>query len=46
MREFGVGPVSQGPALAALLNGLPIGLIVDEVSVPVVRTADDLDRWA
>lgn len=40
MREFGVGPVTQGPALAALLNGLPIGLIVDEVSVPVVHTAD------
>lgn len=41
MREFAVGPVCQDPALAALLNGLPIGLIVDEVSVPVVHTADD-----
>lgn len=42
LREFAVGPVCHGPALAALLNGLPIGLIVDEVPVPVVRT-DDLD---
>lgn len=42
MREFGIGPVGQGPALAALLSGLPIGLIVDDVSVPVVRARNEL----
>jgi hypothetical protein len=41
-REFSVGPVSHGPALDALLEALPIGLIVDEVSVPLVRTVGDL----
>jgi hypothetical protein len=42
-REFSVGPVSQSAALAALLNELPIGVIVEEVSVPTVRTVDNLD---
>jgi Acetyltransferase (GNAT) domain len=41
LREFNLGPLSQGPALATLLFELPIGLVVDEVSVPVVRTTED-----
>jgi Acetyltransferase (GNAT) domain len=43
LREFSVGPVSQSPALATLLSGLPIGLIVEEIPVPVVLAAADLD---
>jgi hypothetical protein len=42
LREFAIGPVSEGPAVAALLQNLPIGLIVDEVSIPVVRTGRGL----
>jgi Acetyltransferase (GNAT) domain len=38
MREFTIGPVDQSAALGALLRELPIGLVVDEVFVPVVRT--------
>lgn len=42
LREFSVGPVRQGPAVTTLLEGLPIGLVVTEVFVPVVRTIDNL----
>jgi hypothetical protein len=37
MREFTIGPVHQGPAVAALLERLSVGVIVDEVAVPVVH---------
>jgi hypothetical protein len=37
LREFRFGPLESGPALTELLNELPIGLIVDEVAVPIVR---------
>jgi Acetyltransferase (GNAT) domain len=42
LREFSIGPVGQSAALAALLRELPIGVVVDEVSVPVVRTTPGL----
>lgn len=42
LREFAVGPVSQGPATAALLDRLPVGLVVDEVFVPVVNADPDI----
>jgi len=38
LREFSIGPVVQSPALAALVRGLPVGLVVEDVSVPLVRT--------
>jgi hypothetical protein len=37
-REFVLGPVSHGPALAALLRELPIGVSIEDVQVPIVRT--------
>lgn len=41
LRELNLGPVSEGPTVAALLQSLPIGLIVDDVAVPVVRASGD-----
>jgi hypothetical protein len=41
-REFSVGPVSQGPTVAALLERLPVGVVVDQVSVPVVHADPDI----
>ena len=40
VREFVIGPVRPGPAVDALLAGLDVGVLVDEVEVPFVH----LDR--
>jgi CelD/BcsL family acetyltransferase involved in cellulose biosynthesis len=42
-REFCLGPISHGPALAALLRALPVALTIQHVAVPIVRTAGTVD---
>jgi hypothetical protein len=37
LREFTVGPVRPGAAVDALVEHLPVGLVVDDAAVPVVR---------
>ena len=37
-REFCLGPISHGPALAAMLRALPVALTIQHVAVPIVRT--------
>jgi hypothetical protein len=42
LREFTVGPVRPGVAVDALVEHLPVGLIVDDAAVPVVRKGSPL----
>jgi hypothetical protein len=35
-REFSIGPISDGPAVATLLNCLQVDAVIEEVSVPFV----------
>jgi hypothetical protein len=42
LREFSIGPVAGGTAVSALLQCLPIGVLVDDVAVPVVHAAAGL----
>jgi hypothetical protein len=42
-REFSIGPLTDGPAVAALTHRLPIGVVVDDVSIPVVHVAGGAD---
>jgi len=37
VREFTIGPVRPGPAVDALLARIPVGVLVEEVAVPLVR---------
>jgi hypothetical protein len=38
LREFTLGPVRNGPAVAALLEHLPVGLVIEDADIPVVRS--------
>jgi hypothetical protein len=42
LREFTVGPVRPGAAVDALVEHLPVGLVVDDAAVPVVRKSSTL----
>jgi len=42
LREFTIGPVPNCPAVSALLSCLPVGIVIDEVAVPVVHAATGL----
>jgi hypothetical protein len=42
LREFTLGPVPRGPAVDALLDHLPVGLVVDDAAIPVVRRSATL----
>jgi hypothetical protein len=42
LREFTVGPVRPGAAVDALVERLPVGLVVDDAAVPVVRKSSTL----
>jgi hypothetical protein len=39
-REFSVGPLPPTLAVDALVENLPVGLIIDDVAIPVVRSGD------
>jgi len=40
-RQFSIGPVRPGPAVDALIENLPLAVVVDKVDVPVVRANPD-----
>jgi hypothetical protein len=42
LREFAIGPVPPGAAVDALIEHLPVGLVVDDAAVPVVRASASL----
>jgi hypothetical protein len=42
LREFNLGPLRHGTALGALLEHLPVGLVIDEADIPVVRSCPTL----
>lgn len=42
-REFSLGPLAQSPALAGLLDHLPVRTSMDEVAIPLVRTTRESD---
>jgi hypothetical protein len=39
-REFSLGPVRCGEAVDALVENLPVGLVIDDVAIPVVRSCE------
>lgn len=42
LREFTLGPVRRTAAVTALLDELPVGLVIDDAAIPVVRTCPSL----
>jgi hypothetical protein len=38
--EFSVGPVRRTEAVEALIENLPVGLLIDDVAIPVVRSGE------
>jgi hypothetical protein len=39
-REFSVGPLPPTVAVTALVENLPVGLVIDDVAIPIVRSGE------
>jgi hypothetical protein len=42
LREFTLGPIRSDAAVRALFQRLPVGVVVDEANIPVIRDAPEL----